>query len=108
MCQGTTSQPAEKLSSVPCSGSAALQRRVQRNYPFDKPTRVCNDLDMMTNTRAVYQLVVGNQKDINSQLSMNETHWKPILLSTFPFEKAVPYGVLFAVIVERVGPEDAG
>jgi hypothetical protein len=39
---------------------------------------------------------------------MNETHWKPILLSTFPFEKAVPYGVLFAVIVERVGPEDAG
>jgi len=80
----------------------------ERNYPFDKPTRVCNDLDMMTNTRAVYQLVVGNQKDINSQLSMNETHWKPILLSTFPFEKAVPYGVLFAVIVERVGPEDAG
>jgi hypothetical protein len=29
LCQGTTSQPAEKLSSVPCSGSAALQRRVQ-------------------------------------------------------------------------------
>lgn len=61
---------------------------------------------MATTKRPIYKLAVGDQKTINMELGMNETHWKPILMSAFPFEKATPHGTLFAVIMERIGPED--
>jgi hypothetical protein len=56
--------------------------------------------------RTVYQLVVGDQKIINTHLNMEEVYWKPILMSTFPSPTTTPYGTLFAVIMERVNPED--
>jgi hypothetical protein len=55
--------------------------------------------------RPVYELLVGSQKIINTHLSMNEAHWKPILMNTIQSGTS-PLGVIFAVIVERVEAED--
>ena len=60
--------------------------------------------NMTTTKRPIYKLTYGKLEDINTALSMNETHWKPVLMSAVPETN----GVRFAVILENVGPEDGG
>jgi len=57
---------------------------------------------MTTTKRPVYKLTYGDLGKINTELSMNETHWKPVLMSAVPDET----GIRFAVIMEKIGPEE--
>jgi hypothetical protein len=51
-------------------------------------------------SKTVYQVLVGEQKTINGQLTGGETKRKPILMSAVP-NPNTPNGVLIVVLVEQ-------
>ena len=61
----------------------------------------------MSQQRTIYKLAYGDQKTMNTQLQMEETHWKPILMSALTTPTALG-GATFAVMLEKIDTEDGG